>query len=146
MTPVTVSTQEGFRTEIAIGRHRVIADESIEAGGSDAGPDPMHLLRGALGSCIAITLLLYARRKNWPLEKVDVTIDIQRFNKDEYPSYQGDSSILHEIRENIQLHGDQLTDEQRLRLLEIATKCPVRRVLSNPSIFVDIEEFPINES
>jgi putative redox protein len=144
MAPVTVSTQEGLRIEIAAGNHRVIADETIHAGGTDTGPDPMQLLKGALGSCIAMTLLLYARRKNWPLEKVDVMIDIERFNKDEYPGYTGDSSILHEIREKIVLHGDQLTDEQRLRLMEIATKCPVRRVLANPAVFVDVEEFPIS--
>jgi putative redox protein len=144
MAAVTVQTDNGLRTKITARNHVWHADEPVEKGGSDSGPSAMDMLKGALGSCITITLHLYARRKNWPLEKVEVTVDIERFNAPDYPAYQGDAHYVHEIREKIVLHGS-LSDEQRERLMEIATKCPVRRVLSSPAFFVEDQRLPAGE-
>ena len=92
------------------------------------------MLAGALGGCIAVTLKLYANRKKWPLEGVDVVVEFERFNGADYDDYDGDAAYVHEFRETITLHGP-LTEDQKARLMEIATKCPVRRAISTPAFF-----------
>lgn len=139
MAHVTVTTGEGYQTIAKTRNHTWHADESIENGGKDSGPDPMEMLMGALGSCIVITLHLYANRKKWPLEKVEVDLQIQKFNAAEYPAYEGDAQFVHEIKEQVSIFGDNLTEDQRARLMDVATKCPVRRVLSTPTFFVHPE-------
>jgi len=140
MAPVTVTTGEGYQTIAQTRTHTWQADETTENGGKDSAPDPMELLMGALGSCIVITLHLYANRKGWPLEKVAVELDIHKFNAAEYAAYQGDAQFVHEIKEQVTLFGDQLTEDQRARLMDVSTKCPVRRVLSTPTFFVHPEQ------
>jgi putative redox protein len=118
MHPVRVRYASGkLRQEIYIGRHHLMADEPIEVGGEDSGPSPFEFLASALGACTAITLRMYAQRKSWPLENVEVTVRVER-SKD----------LTHFDRE-MRLLGD-LTDEQRQRLLEIAERCPVHKALS----------------
>jgi putative redox protein len=137
MPPVHVVLENSYRTDITVRNHLWHADEPLDQDGTDTAPTPMEMMKGALASCVAITVSMYARRKNWPLEKIEVEVEVQRFNASDYPAYQGDAAMIHEIREKVTLHGDQLTDEQRERLLDIAHKCPVRRVLDTPSIFVE---------
>jgi len=136
MAAVKVSTYNGLRTVIKTDRHTWYADETEAAGGLDTAADPEQQLLGAVGSCMVITVQLYARRKEWPLEKVEVELDIEKLNAADYPNYQGDAQFVYEVRERVTLHGDQLTDEQRTRLMEISTKCPVRRILTSPTFFV----------
>jgi putative redox protein len=140
MTAVSVWTDEGLRT-MAKARHHVwYADEPADDGGTDSAPSPTEMLLGSLGSCMVITVELYAHRKNWPLEKVEINLELQRYNAADYPAYKGgDAQFVHEIREQVIIHGSQLSDEQRKRLLEIAGKCPVRRVLINPVFFVEFQ-------
>jgi len=137
MTTVRVSTDAGFRAVAKARQHVWYADETVEGGGSDTGPTPPEMLLGSLGSCMAITAQMYAKRKNWPVEKIEVNLELERFNAAQYPGYQGNAQFVHEIREQVIIHGDQLSDEQRARLVEIAGKCPVRRVLANPTFFVE---------
>lgn len=136
MTAVTVTLDSGYRAVAKTRSHEWFADETLEGGGTDTAPTPPEELLGALGSCILITMQMYANRKGWPLEKAEVRLDMERYNGGDYPAYKGEAPFVHEIQEEIVLHGSQLTDEQRTRLLEISTKCPVRRVLSNPVFFV----------
>ena len=65
---------KGFAQEIVVGDHRLLADEPAAMGGTDTGPGPYDLLLAALGSCTSMTIALYARRKQWPLERVTVRL------------------------------------------------------------------------
>jgi putative redox protein len=140
---IHVSTDKGLRMVIRSHSHTWYADEPVSDGGTDTAADPNEQLLGALGSCMAITVQMYANRKQWPLEKIEVELDLRRFNGADYPAYKGDAHFVHEIREKIVLHGP-LTDEQRVRLMEISTKCPVRRVLVNPTFFVEAENTTVS--
>lgn len=93
------------------------ADEPLAVGGNDAGPTPMELVLAGLGSCQAITLKMYAERKGWPLDQVNVDVHLQQ---------EGDQSW---IQAQLTLTGS-LTEAQRHRLLEIANRCPVHRLLT----------------
>jgi len=134
MPKTNVSLEDGYKTTISCRGQIFHADEPVEDGGTDQGPRPSEMFLGALGSCIAITLKMYAGRKGWPLEGVDVALDYERFRGEDYEGYGGDSTYVHEVREGITLRGP-LSDEQQVRLKEIATKCPVRRLLATPTFF-----------
>lgn len=134
MPTVTARTLEGYQTEIKTRNHTFYADEPEDAGGLDSAPTPMEMLAGALASCMAITTRLYADRKKWPLEGVDVTVDIERMKAADYPDYQGDAQFVHEYRVRLSFRGP-LNAEQRERLLDIAGKCPVHRAVETPAFF-----------
>jgi putative redox protein len=137
--------REGYRTEIRLRDHVIYADEPVDAGGTDTAPTPMEMMLGALGACMAVTTRMYAQRKRWPLEGVDVALDIERFAGKDYAAYTGDANFVHEVRSQIKFYGP-LDAEQRERLLEIAGKCPVHRAIENPAFFVDqmlAEEEPL---
>ncbi|MET0410163.1 MAG: OsmC family protein [Polyangiaceae bacterium] len=118
-----------FVTTVDAGRHRLIADEPTRVGGSDSGPSPYELLLASLGSCTSMTLGLYARRKGWPLEEVDVRLRHSKVHADDCAECDSKPVLLDRIEREILLVGA-LTDEQRARLLEIADKCPVHRTLT----------------
>src|SRR5579859_2736091 len=136
MPPITVSSDQGYRTTINIRQHTVIADELIQDGGTDTGPTPMEILLGTVGACVAVTTRAYAQRKNWPLEKITVELSMERHRSGDYPAYSGDAAFVNEIHEHVQFEGP-LTDEQKQRLMTIAGKCPVHLTLENPVFFVE---------
>jgi uncharacterized OsmC-like protein len=139
MGKVLVHSERGYRTDIHIRQHTIIADEPMQAGGTDRGPTPMEILLGTAGACIAVTTRAYAQRKGWPLDDISVELEMERFKAADYPSYAGDAPYVHEIRENIRFEGA-LTEEQKQRLLVIAGKCPVHLTLENPVFFVHAED------
>ncbi len=122
-----------------MGSHRIIADQTVADGGTDEGPTPKQYLVAALGTCTAVTVKMYAQRKGWPLEEVDVQVSVESFKAADYPDYQGDADVVNEYRQVVTFKGD-LTEEQRLRLLEIAGKCPVHRILMQPSFMIETME------
>jgi putative redox protein len=141
MSEVIVTSQSNLRNEVRYGvGHVLTTDEPIEAGGEDAGPDPYTLLLGALGSCISMTVTLYARRKQWPLEKVTVRLRQNRVHvKDCQECNQQNEGYVHRIERAVSVDGP-LTEEQRARLQEIAHKCPVHRTLTSPIVITDLKD------
>lgn len=136
MPNVTVNLAQGFETQISTRGLTAIADEPLEEGGTNLGLTPKELLLGALGACAAITVKMYAQRKGWALEGVEVKVSTERFKAADYPGYAGTSPNVSEFRQLLTFKGD-LTDEQRTRLLEIAGKCPVHRILTEDNFVFD---------
>ena len=141
MSQVIVTSQQNLRNEIRYGSgHTLISDEPTEIGGEDLGPDPYTLLLAALGSCISMTVTLYARRKNWPLEQVTVRLRQNRVHaKDCQECEQNTEGYVHRIERAVTFTGD-LTDEQRERLREISHKCPVSKTLSSTIVIAELVE------
>lgn len=141
MNDVTVTSLQNLQNEVRYGADQTFkTDEPLEAGGDDAGPDPYTLLVGALGSCISMTTMLYARRKDWPLERVIVRLRQRRLHaKDCRECERSTEGFVHSIERAVSLEGE-LTEEQRTRLQEIAHKCPVHKTLSSEIVIVDLVE------
>lgn len=125
--------QNGFTTEIMAGKHGVIADESEELGGADFGPSPYELLNASLGACTAMTLQMYARRKKWDLEEVQVHLSFSRSYKEDCEHCDTKDRRIEVFDREIELKGN-LDESQLKRLLEIANKCPVHRTLEASAV------------
>jgi putative redox protein len=140
MSEVTVTSLANLRNEVRYGAdHALITDEPVAAGGEDAGPDPYTLLLAALGSCISMTTMLYARRKAWPVERVAVRLRQQRIHgKDCQECEQKTEGFVHRIERSVSFEGA-LTEEQLARLQEIAHKCPVHKTLTSPIIITEMK-------
>jgi uncharacterized OsmC-like protein len=138
---VVVTSQTNLRNEVRYGvGHALTTDEPIGAGGEDAGPDPYTLILAALGSCISMTVTLYARRKQWPLEQVTVRLRQNRIHvKDCQECNQLAEGYVHRIERSITFTGP-LTEEQRARLHEISHKCPVHKTLTSPIVIAELKE------
>lgn len=138
MTEVTVGslTETKLAQGIRFGATTVVADEPAGEGGEDRGPNPYQLLLGALGACTAMTLQLYARRKGWPLERVEVKLSHDRIHAEDCEECETREGFLEEIRKEIRVSGP-LDGEQRDRLLQIARRCPVNLTLQREVRMVD---------
>jgi putative redox protein len=116
---VVARRAEGYAHDIEVeGGHQLRVDEPVEAGGSDTGPSPTRMLGASLAGCIAITVEMYAQRKDWDVGAVEVDVEV---------GYDGPVPTSFEV--GLKLPGE-LDEEQRRRLLVIATKCPVHKVLT----------------
>jgi putative redox protein len=127
---VTVATKPGhaFATSIVATGHTFLADEPTDASGDGLGPTPYELLLAALGSCTAMTVAGYARRKAWPLEAITIRLSHDRVHAADCADCDQPASRIDRITREITLTGG-LDDAQRARLMEIAAKCPVHRTL-----------------
>ncbi|MGW3313261.1 OsmC family protein [Streptomyces sp. NPDC001073] len=129
---VLVAEEKGLARSVAIGPHRLTADEP-EPAGTDIGPTPVELLLAALGSCASMAVRASAQRHAWPLERVDVAV---RFDAEG------------QVVKNIGLVGE-LTSAQRDQLLAVAGRCPVHRLLAKevtiitvPTLLAEPEPLP----
>ena len=116
-----------YQNWVVSGPHRFLADEPRSLGGEDTGPGPFKMVMAGLGACTTITLRMYAERKNWPLEQASVEVTQDKSE---------DGAVM--FRRNIRLNGD-LTEEQRNRMMEIADKCPVHRMLTAGAVVISTE-------
>jgi putative redox protein len=119
MHEATARSKGTVHQEVVTGSHRLVADVPPPEGG-DAGPAPGDLLVAALASCAAMTMRLYANRKGWPVETIEVHV-----------RHEGET-----LHKTVRLTGP-LDGEQRKRLLEIAGRCPVHKAISTPHRIVD---------
>jgi uncharacterized OsmC-like protein len=128
---VTVTHVPGttYQTRIDTGDLALIGDEPVESGGDGLGPNPYELLLAALGQCTVLTILLYARRKGWPVDGVFVRANHERLVVAEEFDGELIRKKVERIVQEIALQGN-LDEVQRARLIEIAGKCPVHRTLS----------------
>ncbi len=129
MTSVVVRGGPDLKQEIVARGKTVVADEPTSAGGTDEGPTPYELLLGALGACTAMTIVLYAKRKSWPVERVTVELEHDRVHAEDCFACEGRDVFLDRVRKRIIVDGP-LHEEQRARLEEISRKCPVQRTLA----------------
>jgi uncharacterized OsmC-like protein/alpha/beta superfamily hydrolase len=142
--PVVVAetTQGPFLNHVVVGRHRLLADEPESVGGFDAGPSPYDLLGAALGACTSMTLRMYADRKGVPLDRVTVAVTHGKVHADDCAEcsanelLSGRSGMIDRFERVVTVDGDDLTEDQRTKLLEIADKCPVHRTLEASSSIV----------
>lgn len=128
---MVVATNIGpsYQTDLVATGHELLADEPLEVGGTDLGPSPGQFLQLSLASCTAITLRMYAKRKNIPLEKIRVEVNAER---------ESDKTTF---QRQIYLDGN-LDDTQRQKLFDIANACPVHRTLTHP---IEIETILLND-
>ncbi|MFV5689659.1 OsmC family protein [Flavobacterium sp. ZT3R25] len=113
--------KELYKTEIESANHKIISDEPESAGGKDLGFAPKELLASALAACTCITLRMYANRKGWDLTDIKVEVT---FEKD---TTENKSKMMR----NIQLFGN-IDEAQKARLLNIADRCPIHQIVTNP--------------
>ncbi|MRW92008.1 OsmC family peroxiredoxin [Duganella sp. FT80W] len=122
--------KDNYSTRIEVGGHALMADEPVRNGGQDAGPGPYELLLAGLGACTAITLRMYADRKQWPVDAVEVGLHL---------THGDDDAML--VRRTLTINGT-LSDEQRNRMAEIAEKTPVTLTLK-PGLRIDTTLAPV---
>lgn len=120
-----IVTNDGaeYATRSSAGKHEIVGDEPEDHGGTDTGPTAHQYLLSSLGMCMAITLRMYANRKQWDLQKVEVQLNMEK-KQDE----NGEFTIIYT---KIELTGN-LDEEQKKRLMMISEKCPVHKTLSSP--------------
>ena len=115
---VVARRHEGFAHEVEIeGGHTLVVDEPLATGGTDTGPSPTRLVAAGLASCVAVTVEMYAERKGWDVGAVEVGVDAE---------YEGHAPRSFAVTLHLPA---ELSDEQRKRLLVIAGKCPVHKLL-----------------
>ena len=129
MKEVVVKFVRNYQQEAKTDQHTIIVDEAKDVGGDGRGPDPYDLLLTALGSCTSMTIMMYARRKEWPLEGVQVKLTHEKIHATDCDECMTEEGKLDQITKTIYLKGD-LTQEQRERILEIADRCPVNKTLT----------------
>ena len=140
MASVTVTYVPGteYQTRIDTGDLAFIGDESIPAGGDGLGPTPYELLLAGLGHCTVLTILLYARRKGWQVEKVAIRASHERMTIEDLVDGEIIKRRVERITQEVSLGGD-LDDEQRARLMQIAGRCPVHRTMTGELEIVEVE-------
>ena len=126
---VTVTSGSGLSQQIQVGRHSLVSDEPVEAGGADRGPTPYDLLAAALGSCTSMTLRMYADHKGWPLQRVIVKVRHQKIYAVDCAECETKEGRIDRLEREISLEGP-LDAAQKERLLQIADRCPVHQTLS----------------
>ncbi|MCW8981325.1 bifunctional alpha/beta hydrolase/OsmC family protein [Altibacter sp.] len=124
----SLEAANGFTTQMKLGSHYMVADEPTRVGGNDFGPTPYELVSAGLSACTAMTIQMYARRKNWDVQHVEVHTSYDKDYAQDCENCELDTAKIDTFTREIRLEGD-LDEKQIKRLLEIADKCPVHKTL-----------------
>ncbi len=128
---VTAHSLQNLQVQIQASNHHILADEPESAGGEDQGPNPYDLLLSALAACKVMTVHLYARRKQWPVETVSITLNHRKVSANECEDCETEGLAKVDIIDcEINFEGE-LDEAQIKRLAEIADRCPVHRTLTS---------------
>ena len=130
MASIKIRNSEGYKSEIYTKRHLFFADEPADQGGTDEGANPYELLLSALGSCKAITMRMYAQRKDFPLNDIEIDLSHYKNHAEDCKDCESKEGKIDTIDVNIKFTGD-LSEDQISRLIEISNKCPVHKTLSS---------------
>ena len=135
--PITATVRETkespFSVEVIVNGHKIKSDQPVESGGKNLGPHPHAILVAALGACTAQTVRWYASRHDVPLDAVEVDLTYAREN------VEGRTGLVDVFTKAVHLTGAKLTPEQRAKLLDVANKCPVQRLLESSPVIRTIE-------
>lgn len=126
----SLDADDGFTTKMKVGNHYMVADEPTDFGGNDFGPSPYDLVSSGLSACTVMTLQMYAKRKNWPLQNVSVHTTYGKTHASDCENCEDTASKIDTFHREIQLNGA-LDRKQRERMLQIADKCPVHKTLNS---------------
>lgn len=138
-TTVQVILDEGYKVRARTSSHVLIGDEPLDLGGTDLGPSPYEFLLSGLGACTAITMRMYADRKGIPMETLNVELTHEKIYRKDCEACTDDAepnSKIDRITRLIRMTGP-MSEEQKAKMMEIATKCPVHRTLTSPTIIID---------
>jgi putative redox protein len=141
VTTVTATLSAGTAVDLSSAGHNWRADEPAEAGGTDSGPTPYDLLLGALASCTCITVSLYAARRGIALAGVTARFEHDRVHRqdcEEDPA--GSTGFIERVNGEVVITAE-ADGEQRRRLAQVASRCPVRRTLEGHIQFADVVRF-----
>lgn len=141
MTRITAELTSGMAVQLSNGRHDWQADEPLDAGGTDTGPNPYELLLGSLAACTCVTIAWYCSYKGLALESVRTTYDFSRIHADDCKDCDiPDKGFVEKITSNVHIEGD-FDAAQRKRLAQIAERCPVHKTLAHGIAFEDNATF-----
>jgi len=138
MPTITVRRIDGYQNEIIAGDHVVYADEPTTLGGADTGPNPYELLLGALGACTSITLTMYAQRKGWDLQGIEIDLSHSKDYAQDCTDCSNKAVKLDRITYQLSLKGN-LDDDQCERLREMARRCPIHQTLKSQMEIHELE-------
>ena len=124
----SLNAEDGFSTQMKVGSHQMMADEPTSFGGNNFGPSPYELVSAGLSACTAMTIQMYAKRKNWNVENVEVHTSYGKIHAEDCNDCDNTNSKIDVFNREIKLTGD-LDEKQLKRLLQIADKCPVHKTL-----------------
>jgi len=127
----SLDDEDGFTTQMKLGTHYMKADEPIRVGGNDYGPTPYELLAGSLSACTAMTIQMYARRKGWLIDNVEVHTSYSKDYAADCTACENDGSAKIDTFTRVIKFEADLDEKQKARLLQIADKCPVHKTLHN---------------
>ncbi len=137
MTRITAKLTSGMSVQLSNGRHEWKADEPLDAGGSDTGPNPYELLLGSLAACTCITISGYSQFKKLPLESISASYDFSRVHAEDCKDCDmPDRGFIEKVTSTVHIEGD-FDGAQRERLAQIVTRCPVHKTLAHGIEFED---------